>query len=167
MEHRWIMTCRLAGACIFLWLVATALPAWCQEASLRGLAGVRIEVAVNPVLIKDGLAMNQVKADVEATLQEAGIRILADRDWRDTPGRPKLLVQVSGNKVQENWKFYTFAVNLYLLQDVFLVRDAQSEKYTASTWFDGIAANGYLGDVRTRVKEMAGLFAAAFRAANP
>jgi len=135
--------------------------------SLRNLNGVRIEVDIDALLINDGLNANQIRTDVAAELKRAGIRILSESEWRAISGRPLLLIQVPGKKIQENWKFYTYAINLQLLQDVQLVRDLQTEPLSASTWFYQLAGHGYIDDIRIRIIEVIEIFTNAFRTANP
>ena len=135
--------------------------------SLRNLNGVRVEVDIDALLANDGLNANQIRTDVAAELKRAGIRILSESEWRSISGRPLLLIQVPGKKIQENWKFYTYAINLQLLQDVQLVRDLQIEPLSASTWFHQLAGHGYIDDIRVRIIEVIEIFTNAFRTANP
>lgn len=135
--------------------------------SLRNLEGVRIEINIDKFLISDGLNVNQIRAEVAAALKQSGIRILSESEWRSISGRPLLLIQVPGKKIQENWKFYTYAINLQLLQDVQVVRDLQIEPLSASTWFHQSAGHGYIDDIRIRIIEVIEIFTDAFRSANP
>ena len=137
-----------------------------QEATLRGLSGVMVRIDINDTLIKDGLSKNRIKSDVELKLQEAGIKIFTDKQWRNTEGHPQLYIQVTGSKVQDNWKFYTFAVNIQLLQDVYIIRKNQTELHQASTWLNMLSGHGYFGDIRLRVKELVESFSTDFLSAN-
>jgi hypothetical protein len=157
----------LTGIFFSLALLFAVSPAAAQDSSLNNLPGVWVNVEVTPTLIKDGLAHNQVKSEIESQLQEAGIRLLTEKECRSTAGQPKLLVRVRGTKVQENWRFYTFAINIYLIQDVYLARTDNSGSYQASTWYDAVAAHGYIGDIRTRIKEVLYSFTNDYQAANP
>jgi hypothetical protein len=143
-----------------------AHPAQAKISPLKGLAGVLIKIEADPQLVKDGLALNLIRTDIEIKLEEAAIDVLTDKAWRSSEGHPQLYVQVKGAKVQENWKFYTFTVNLYLLQDVYLIRNDQTERFQAATWFNAAAGHGYFGDIRTRIKELVEAFAVEFNTAN-
>ena len=137
-----------------------------QEATLRGLSGVMVRVDINDILTKDGLTKSRIKSDVELKLQEAGIKILSDKEWRNAEGHPQLYVQVTASKVQDNWKFYTFAVNIQLLQDVYIIRKNQTELHQASTWLNMLSGHGYFGDIRLRIKELVESFSTDFLSAN-
>jgi len=157
----------LIGICFSLAISFIAVPASGTDSALDGLAGVWVKVEITPTLVKGGLARRQVKSDIESQLQEAGVRLLTEKESRSTVGQPKLLLQVKGTEVQENWKFYTFAVNLYLIQNVYLAPTEKTESYPASIWFKNIAAHGYLGDIQTRIKAVVNSFADDYKAANP
>ena len=136
------------------------------DTSLRGLDGVMISVDIDELLIKEGLSKRQIIFDIELTLQQAGIKVLTDRQWRKTESHPRLFVQITGNKVQENWPFFTFAVNLQLQQDVYISRNGQTELHQAATWFNMKSGHGYRPDIQLQVKEMVGTFANDFTTAN-
>ena len=157
----------LSRICLSLAILFTTLPAAGQNSTLRALPGVWVNLEITPTLVRDGLAHNQIKSDIESQLQEAGVRLLTEKECHSTIGQPKLLVRVRGTKVQENWNFYSFAINLYLIQDVYLARTDNSNSYQASTWYDTIAAHGYIGDIRTRIKEVIGSFSNDFQTVNP
>ena len=159
--------CIFTGIFLSLSIFFTAFPAAGQDAALKALPGVWVNLEITSALVRDGLAHNQVKSDIVSQLQEAGVRLLSEKECRSTAGQPKLMVRVQGVKVQENWKFYSFAINIYLIQDVFLARIDNSGSYPASTWYDTVAAHGYIGDIRTRIKEVIGTFASDYRTANP
>jgi hypothetical protein len=147
-------------------LLSAAFPAAGQDAALSGLPGVWVKAEISPTLVKDGLAHHQVTSDIETQLKETGVRLLTEKECRSTAGQPKLLVSVMGTKVQENWKFYTFAVNIHLYQDVYLARRDGADSVQASTWQHTIAAHGYIGDIRTRITELIGTFIEDYQAAN-
>ena len=135
--------------------------------SLRGLSGVLIKVDLAEEVKKDGLTQSQVSADVELALQQARIKILSQDKWQNTLGRPYLYVRIESAKVQDNWKFYTYAIQLHLIQDVSLFRANQSERLSASTWNSSIIGHGYLGDIRVHLKEVINRFASDYSTANP
>ena len=154
------------GFGIGILLLTAAFPAAGQDPALIGLPGVWVKAEISPALVKDGLAHHQVTSDIEAQLKETGVRLLTEKECRSTAGQPKLLVSVMGTKVQENWKFYTFAVNVHLYQDVYLARRDGSDSVQAATWQHTLAAHGYIGDIRTRITELIGAFIEDYQAAN-
>jgi hypothetical protein len=157
----------LTGIFFSLAILCAVSTAAGQDPTLNDLPGVWVNVDITSALIKDGLGHNQVKSDIESQLREAGVRLLTEKQCRSSAGQPKLLIRVNGTKVQENWKFYTFAINLYLIQDVYLTRTDNSGIYQASTWYNAVAAHGYIGDIRTRIKEMVYSFTNDYQTANP
>ena len=151
--------------CLIVLIMASHASAY--NPTLSGLSGVWVKVQISPSLVKGGLAINQIRADIESQLQENGIRVLSENESSSMVGRPKLHLQVNGTKVQENWKFFTFSANLYLIQDVYLVRIGATKSYVAPTWYRNIAAHGYLGDIQTRIKAVVNAFIEDYKAANP
>jgi len=137
-----------------------------RDAALRGLAGVLINVDIDDILTSEGLSKRQIISDIDLILQQAGVKVLNDKQWRKTEGHPRLFVQIAGNKVQENWPFFTFAINIQLQQDVYISRSGQTELIQASTWFNMQSGYGYVGDIRLQIKEIVGTFAADYLAAN-
>ena len=141
-------------------------PAFAQDAALRGLPGLLIRVELNQTLQDDGMQKRPATVDVELKLREAGIAIFTEKQWREAPGHPQLYIEVNASKVQDNWRFYTFSVNVHLMQDVYIVRSNQTALHQASTWFRASAGHGYFGDIRTRIIDMVEAFSAAYREAN-
>jgi hypothetical protein len=134
---------------------------------MRNLDGVRVEVDIEDFLISDGLNQKQIRSEVIDELKRADIRLLSESEWRAIKGRPLILIQVTGQKIQENWKFYTYAINIRLIQDVLMLRDQQTEPLSASTWFYQMAGHGYIDDIRVRILEATQVFIDAFHSANP
>jgi hypothetical protein len=141
-------------------------PALAQNKSLRGLPGVLIRMEMNKTLQDDGMQKRPAYLEIEEKLHEAGIKVYTEKQWRDAPGHPQLYIEVNASKVQDNWRFYTFSVNLHLMQDVYIVRDNQTALHQASTWFRASAGHGYFGDIRTRIIDMVEVFSAAYVEAN-
>jgi len=156
---------RIVGVVLSVILSCAAVSG--QEATLQGLTGVLIRVELNETLLSDGLSKIQIKSDIEEQLRSAGIRVFTEKEWRNSASHPQLYVEVNGSKVQDNWKFYTFAVNVHLMQDVYIVRNNQTVLHQASTWFNGTAGHGYFGDVRSHIKAMVESFSSIFLSVNP
>ena len=138
-----------------------------QEYSLRGLEGVMVVVEILPDLKTDGLTRKQIYSDVEKQLQKAGIHVFLEKEWQTIEGRPYLHIEIIGTKIQDNWKFYTYAINVQLFQDVYLARQTGNMSFQASTWFSNYTGHGYLDDIRTWVKEIVNGFINAYFSVNP
>ena len=163
------------GKGIFLWQLALSLvltipffcpPLYAQDISLRGLPGVLIRMEFNKALQDDGMQKRPAYMEVEEKLRQAGIKVFTEKQWRDAAGHPQLYIEVNASKVQDNWRFYTFSVNVHLMQDVYIVRDNQTALHQASTWFRASAGHGYFGDIRTRIIDMVEVFSEAYTEAN-
>ena len=153
-------------ALVLLATILTAYGAGAQTTTFEGLAGIRVEVQVDPSLTEEGLNAKQILADVESRLQREKIQVLSEEQWRTVDHHPLLRIRIDGARVQENWNFYTFAINIYLMQDVLLVRESETIRHQAATWFTSLAGCGYFGDIQTRVNELVDRFSTKFREAN-
>jgi hypothetical protein len=156
-------------ATLCMWLLFASLrsaAAAGPEVTLRGLSGVMVKIDIDGPLVQDGMSISLVRADIESILEAAGIKVFREKDWLESERHPQLYVLVNGSKVQDNWKFYTFAVNVHLMQDVYIMRNNQTELHPATTWFKSLAGHGYFGDIRMQIKEMIDSFTTAFLAAN-
>jgi len=158
-EFRWLLLVLMAA--VFTHEVAAA-----KNVTFQGLSGVRIKVEVDPSLREDGFSAEKVTSHVQARLQEKKIPVLSEEQWQTVDHHPLLYLEIHGSQVQENWKFYTFAVNVFLLQDVTLVREAGTIRHQAATWFTGLAGHGYFGDIQTRINELVERFTTLYRQAN-
>ena len=153
----------VVSALLIGWFCA---PAFAQDVALRGLPGLLIRVELNRTLLDDGMQKRPAYLDVEEKLRAAGIAVYTEKQWRDAAGHPQLYIEVNASKGQDNWRFYTFSVNVHLMQDVYIVRNNQTALHQASTWFRASAGHGYFGDIRTRIIDMVEVFSAAYSEAN-
>lgn len=137
--------------------------------SLLGLKGVYLLIEnTNPSAIRDGLTTNQIKNDVEAKLQKAGIKRLAKKDTIQMPGSPCLIVKIYAFK--QGLDTCLFLVLVELLQDVVLERDASIEVVDAITWRAGemgIVRWDDLRKVRDSLGDMVDMFIEDYLAMNP
>ena len=161
--------------CMLLWKLAVSSSlatllfyssAVAQDIALSGLPGMKIQVELNKTLIDDGMQKRPIYLEVEEKLREAGIQVYTEKQWRDTVGHPQLYIEVNAAKVQDNWPFFTFSVNVHLMQDVYIMRDNQTALHQASTWFRASAGHGYSRDIRARIIDMVEVFSAAYIEAN-
>ncbi len=141
-----------------------------ERATLAGLAGVRVVVDdVEDDVEDEGLTQSALQRDVELKLQQAGIRVLTEAEWRAAPGKPTLELEI--NTLKPQTKTYLFSITLDLAQEVRLERDTNLSSH-ASTWSAtprlGAALAAHLPRaVRRHVQEMVDQFVNAYLAANP
>ena len=137
-----------------------------QEESLRGLKGLMVEVEIITDLLADGLVKNQIQSDVTTLLKNADIKIYSQKELNAIAGRPYLFIEISGKKIQDNWKFYTYSISVHLYQEAYLAREPQSIAFQAATWFRSYTGHGYLNDIRVRVKEIVSIFVNTYLSVN-
>ncbi len=137
-----------------------------QEESLRGLDGLSVEIEIITELLADGLVKKQIQSDVTTQLKNADIKVYSQKELNAIAGRPSLFIEISGKRIQDNWKFYTYSITVHLYQEVYLAREPQSIAYQAATWYKNYTGHGYLDDIRVRVKEIISVFVNTYLSVN-
>lgn len=135
--------------------------------TLRGLVGVAVTIEdLAPDAERDGLTENQLQADVEHQLRQAGIRVLMDDERRRTPGTPVLSVRVGTYKSGD---VYSLCIELSLLQATVLKREPHLERLTATWRARGVGSGGArrLHDARRVVAGYIDRFISAYLSVNP
>ena len=140
--------------------------------TLLGLTGVNVvveDLPVEPAAEREGLTPTAIRADTEAQLREAGIRVLNDDAWQTAPGRPWLFVRVRTVRPDVATSGYTYVISVDLMQRTTLTRDPSLET-DAMTWTTGAigTVGGYtLTRVRERLHAEVDTFIRAYWAVNP
>ena len=99
--------------------------------SLRHLKGVAVAVEkINPEVEKLGLTRDQIKAEVEARLEKAGIKKITEKDA--FTGNPWLYININAFEAMDG-RLLIYAISVELIQNVRLVRDPLTST-TAVTW---------------------------------
>jgi hypothetical protein len=134
--------------------------------SLRGLKG--IYVLIEPLreeIVKDGLTMDDIRADVEDKLRLAGIPVLSKEESLKEPGRAYLYIQETVSKPVG--KVYVYNINVELNQEIYLVRSpgVLCIGATWSTGGTGIAVT--LRYIRDAIKKYIDEFSTAYLSVNP
>lgn len=135
--------------------------------TMRGLKGIAVIVeTLRPEAEADGLSMEDLHSDTVDKLMAAGILVLAQDDWAQTPGRPWLYVSVNTMKYLAT---HFFSVDVQLKQEVSLPR-SPSIVTSCSTWevgSIGFAAPQSLSDkIRSSVGAYVDHFIRDFKAVN-
>jgi hypothetical protein len=131
--------------------------------TLRDLTGV--EVVVESLDI-DGLSGGLLKTDLEAQLEQAGIRVLRDKERLNQPGYPYLYIQLS---LLHTDAFHTYSLEISLNQTVTLTRYPSISVF-APTWHVHAVGAMTALDVsmlKTTVHDYLGKFIQAYQAVNP
>ena len=140
-----------------------------SRATLAGLQGVAVVVedlqpSVMKYAAKSGLSKAQVQQDAEKMLRDAGIRIVAGEDWKKTPGKPLLYININTHETEKYWYAYDIKVELRQLATL----DANPQlKTLATTWsinITGQANIGTLNVIRKDAGVMVGRFVQAWKA---
>ena len=156
--------------------LATAENTPATRLSLKGLKGIGLRVQpVDPEAQRDGLSTRQVRADVEAQLRKAKIRLLTPDEQRQTAQKPSLLVNVATSKLSTGEHLYS--IHVEVAQWVATLANpkltiAEAVPVPAKTWSApsvfGIApAKGIKQDARKAVRAMVDEFIRAYSQANP
>ncbi len=153
---------------VVLLMVLPAMVWGIDEETLQGIKGVGVVVEdINPEIEKNGLSTSQIQTDVELKLRMAGINVLTTEERLVAPGKPWLYVKTHVLKSSQ-MKAYVFVVNLKLLQEVYLVRNAQIT--SAPTWHVGAGGFGISPDldvIRGVIKDSVDVFLNAWLSVNP
>jgi hypothetical protein len=136
--------------------------------SLRGLSGVYVTMEnFTPATEQAGLTKGDVLTDVELKLRLAGIPVLNEKQWLDTPGAPYLYLAIAVyNRDNGLWPF---SISVSLMQRVVLERRPASGLFAAtwSTDYLGSAGSTNIRSVRDNVKDQVDKFINAYLAVNP
>jgi hypothetical protein len=139
--------------------------------TLLGLKGVSVAVEntqpnIQKYVQRFGLTKDQLQKDIEARLTKAGITVLNQEKWVQTPGRPVLYIVVNTHEYQKYWYAYTIIVDL---MQIATLETNPGTKTLASTWsinMAGIANIGTLGAIKDNVSILVDRFVDACVAAN-
>lgn len=143
------------------------------RSTLKGVQGMGIFIEnVNPDIEKDGLTRDQIRKDVERTLQTAGINILSEEERSQEIGSPYLYVNVHMIKMSEE-EYYICNIYVGFRQDATLVRnpDVTTESVSfipsVATWSIGtLGISSELNDIQDSIKEQIDKFIDAYRSVN-
>lgn len=131
--------------------------------TLRDLTG--IEVVVES-LEAEGLSGGRLKSDIEAQLEQAGIRVLKDKERLNQPGYPYLYVRMS---LLHAAPVYTYSLEISLNQTVTLTRYPSISVFAPTWWVHAVGAMNLLDveTLRTTVQDYVQRFIQAYQAVNP
>ncbi|MCF8062011.1 MAG: hypothetical protein K9M82_05800 [Deltaproteobacteria bacterium] len=139
------------------------------RASLEGLPGVYLMVEdLRLEIEEDGLTRNEIHGFAKKLLTSAGIRLLSEEEWQETPGRPWLYLyaHVMRREYVEE-RVYLFNISIEVKQQVRLSRAPDAEPIYATTWSRSILGkSGWLEDIRKGVELSLQDFIEAYRSVN-
>lgn len=123
--------------------------------TLRGLKGLVVIVeTVKSDAEADGLMVDDIQAEVESKLKQAGVPILPHDEWRTTIGRPWLYVSVNTIKYLFS---YFFSIDVQLKQDVTLPR-RPSISTSSATWEMGSIGFVAVPELPAKIKESVAMY---------
>jgi hypothetical protein len=125
--------------------------------SLMDLKGVAVVVKnLEPHVKETGLTSIQLKTDVELRLRKAGIPVLNDWDWAQTPETPYLYVNVNIHSITDKTTGYgPFLISVQLREWVNLRRKHQGP-VRAITWDASSIVTAVTGGLRRAVHDNVG-----------
>ena len=142
---------RYSAAVLFLALLAPALgePVSPDRATLKGLKQLYVEVErVDAEAREAGLSPEQLKADVEARLRRAHVKV------SDSVSDPSVYVAVTTLKLSTGLA-WAFSIHVGLNQGVILVRD-KDIACNSETWYRAIIGVVPSRDLVSKVREQVG-----------
>ena len=131
--------------------------------TLRDLTGV--EVVVESLDI-EGLSGSVLKHELEGQLEQAGIRVLRDKERLNQPGYPYLYIRLS---LLHTEAFHTYSLEISLNQTVTLTRYPSISVFAPTWWVHAVGAMTALdvAMLKTTVHDYLGKFIQAYQAVNP
>jgi len=153
---------------------ALAIDSEHSRLTLKGLRGVHVIVEnLQPNVLKyekyireNRLGREILKADVEAVLRNAGIRVLSWQEMLRTPGKPVLYINVNTHESEKYWYAYDVRVEL---RQVVSLEISPKTKTVVSTWSlnaTGVANIGNLHVIRNDAMMLVGKFVSAYKMVN-
>jgi hypothetical protein len=131
---------------------ARAVDSELTRKTLAGLKGFLVVVEdvhrelgqYDQALRKAGLTKAQVQGSVEQRLRAAGLRVVSNQEWLNTPGRPILYVNVNLHETDR----YAFAYNTGISVEQLVRLDLNpAVKTVASTWSLSMTGNANIGNL--------------------
>lgn len=131
--------------------------------TLRDLTGVEVVVESLDV---DGLSSGALKSEIEAQLDQVGIRVLRDKERLKQPGYPYLYVRLS---VLNAEPVHTYSLEISLNQTVTLMRYPSISTFAPTWWVHAVGVMSPLdvATLRTTVHDYLAKFVQAYQAVNP
>jgi hypothetical protein len=131
--------------------------------TLRDLTGVEVVVESLDV---EGLSSSLLKSDIQAQLDQAGIRVLKDKERLNQPGYPYLYVRLSLLNAEP---VHTYSLEISLNQTVTLTRYPSISTFAPTWWVHAVGVMSPLdvSTLRTTVHDYLGRFVHAYQAVNP
>ena len=139
--------------------------------TLRGFKSVYLNAGgLEPEIERKGFTNNQIITDIEIKLRMVELKILTDTEWKVTPKKPALSVEVTVNMLPFSksipFDVYSYSITVDFTQEVFLME--RTNPVHAITWSTGYhGTTPYLTDIRDRVKSQIDIFINAFLSVNP
>jgi hypothetical protein len=137
-----------------------------QRTALVGLKEVYVLVdSPKPEAQSLGLTKDQIKTNIELRLRKAGIRMLTEKEWLESPDYPHLSVTVAAITRAGS---YAYMLQLYLSEFVTLVRGNRVNGVIWQTYRIGIG-NEQNTETKTQeqIGDMVDEFINDYMAANP
>lgn len=131
--------------------------------TLRDLTGVEVVVESLDV---EGLSSARLKAEIESQLDQAGIRVLRDKERLNQPGYPYLYVRLS---LLHADPVHTYSLEISLNQTVTLSRYPSISTFAPTWWVHAVGVMSPLDIplLKTTVHDYLGKFIQAYQAVNP
>lgn len=164
MRKQWVVAL-LVVALLLLPGLSYALTA--DQKVLVGLKGVYVLVeSLDPQAERLGLTKGQIQTDVELRLRKAGVMVLTREEWKKTPGKPFLYVNIS-TKTRSGSELCAYSTHVKLEELVTLARGFQTAGTIWNTGEVGTVGINKISQIRDSVGDRVDSFINDYLAANP
>jgi hypothetical protein len=162
---KFIFICVLFGAILVVFGDAFAFTQEKMKEILQGLGGIHLVVErLRPEIERDGLYGNTLESDMELTLRMAGIKILSEEEFLQSPGAPCLYLYVDALKYADG---YVYKIHLSLGERVSILRKQLEVRGVTVSLNDQLGLTHDLAQIREEAKDLVDEFSKAWLAANP
>ena len=142
-----------------------------EQKALVGLHGVLVRVdAIKPEAERLGLKSSQIKTDAELRLRKAGVRVLTNEEWEQTPGGPYLDVMITTDLGFSRRWAYRVDVSLHEIIPQAIRYDANGSPKTGALWSSKLGESNWgsnIKEIRQAVGDKIDAFINDYLAANP
>jgi hypothetical protein len=139
-----------------------------KREALVGLKGMSVVVErIRPRDVHLGLTSAQIKTDVEVRLRKAGVKVLTEKEWLETSGKPFLYVNIDASKNPNNPSTVFFTIRVELTELVTIDRGLRVGAAIWETGIKGVAGIQDIRKIRDCLGDLVDIFINDYLAANP
>lgn len=164
--NRWLGA--LLALMVFFLLPSVSHALTDDQKALVGLKGVMATLEdLDPEVERLGLTPDQLKTDIELRLRKAGIRVLTEKEWLRTSGKPWFHISITTLYSAIGPGIWSITINAKLNELVTLARGFQVFGAIWDKNLTGTVATAKVPQMRNKVGDVVDKFINDYLAANP